>query len=58
MVPSESNIRTSLHRRIFEIKSIFPLTKMWRKGNEKGNDDNVKKRKIRKVMMTMWRKGK
>ena len=44
MVPSESDIRTSLHRRIFEIKSIFPLTKMWRKGNEK--------------MMTMWRKGK
>ena len=31
---------------------------MWRKGNEKGNDDNVKKRKMRKVMMTMWRKGK
>ena len=31
---------------------------MWRKGNEKGNDDNVEKWKRRKVMMTMWRKGK
>ena len=31
---------------------------MWRKGNEKGSDDNVERRKMRKVVMTMWRKGK